>query len=77
MPKLSDLTPDTRASILSIQGPTTVVQRLAEMGLYEGETLQVLNLAPLGDPMEIMVGNTRLTLRLQEARSIDVEILPT
>jgi ferrous iron transport protein A len=77
MPTLNELAPGTTARVLQLNGPPALVQRLAELGLFEGETLEVVALAPLGDPMEIHLGNTRLTLRKQEASSVLVEVLPS
>lgn len=50
-------------------------QRLMEMGLTVGSIVKVLKLAPLGDPIEILVRGYHLSLRRAEARSIFVEIL--
>ncbi len=45
-------------------------QRLTEMGLTVGAVLKVLKLAPLGDPIEILVRGYHLSLRKSEARLI-------
>lgn len=75
MPQLSDLTPGQRAEVVSLGGDPALVQRLYEFGLLEGETVEFLALAPLGDPIEIRLGNTRLTLRRAEAAGIAVTLL--
>jgi ferrous iron transport protein A len=67
MTPLSDLRPGTHAKVESITGHPAVVQRLYEMGLLEGDTLEVVRLAPLGDPMEIRVANTHLSVRKTDA----------
>jgi ferrous iron transport protein A len=51
------------------------VQRLYEFGLFEGEEIEVLALAPLGDPIEIRLGNTRLSLRKSEAAGVKVKLI--
>jgi Fe2+ transport system protein FeoA len=43
-----------------------------EMGLFEGEEVEVVALAPLGDPLEIRLGDSRLSLRRGEAARIHV-----
>lgn len=48
--------------------------RLMEMGLFEGSRVTVLRRAPLGDPMEIQVGDYRLSLRRDEASLVDVAL---
>jgi len=40
------------------------------MGLLEGEEIEVLGIAPLGDPVEIRVRDFRLSLRRREAATI-------
>ena len=62
-----------KGRIQSILGEPALVQRLFEMGLLEGEVVQVLALAPLGDPIEISFGYSRVSLRRREAAGIQVE----
>ncbi len=76
MPTLADLTPGQRAEVLSVSGDPALVQRLYEFGLLEGEQVEVLALAPLGDPIEIRFANSRLSLRKAEAANIVVRPLP-
>jgi ferrous iron transport protein A len=64
-----------RFRIERLDGPPELVQRLLEFGLLEGETLTVVGFAPLGDPMEIEVGSTRLSLRKRDAAGIAVSPL--
>ena len=75
MPALSELRPGDRAEVLSIDGRPNLVQRLYEFGLLEGETVELVGVAPLGDPIEIRLGNTRLTLRKAEAARIAVRVV--
>lgn len=74
MPTLADLKPGQSAVIESMSGAPALVQRLYEMGLLEGDTLEVLGVAPLGDPIEIRAGNTRLSLRRSEAVGVSVSV---
>lgn len=55
-----------------IEGSSALVQRLMELGLFEGELLQIVSRAPLGDPIEIEFAGNRLSLRNQEAAGITV-----
>jgi ferrous iron transport protein A len=75
MPNLSELRPGNRAEVLAVGGDPNLVQRLYEFGLLEGETVELVGVAPLGDPIEIRLGNTRLTLRKAEAAGISVRVL--
>jgi ferrous iron transport protein A len=76
MPALSDLRPGDRAEVTAITGEPNLVQRLYEFGLFEGETVELVGVAPLGDPIEIRLGNTRLTLRRAEAAGVSVTPRP-
>ncbi|HYT89424.1 MAG TPA: FeoA family protein [Gemmataceae bacterium] len=70
MSSLDQLRAGERARIASLQGDDAIVQRLLEMGLFEGEEVEVLGFAPLGDPMEIRLRDYRLSLRRSEAARI-------
>lgn len=71
---LSQLRPGERGSILRIESiDPQLRQRLLEMGLTKGTLLEVIRLAPLGDPLEISVRGYRLSLRKHEAESVLVE----
>ena len=75
MPTLDQLLNGQSGEIEQIAGESALVQRLYEIGLLEGETVEVLGHAPLGDPVELRVGNTRLSLRKQEAAAVTVRLL--
>ena len=49
-------------------------ERIEEMGLTPGETVEVVRYAPLGDPIEIKIRGYSLSLRKQEADRIKVKI---
>lgn len=69
---LDQLRPGQSARIELLAGPPNLVQRFYEMGLLEGETIELLATAPLGDPIEIRLRNSRLSLRKQEAANITI-----
>jgi ferrous iron transport protein A len=75
MSALSKLRPGSRAEVLVVTGEPDLVQRLYEFGLFEGEEIEVLAIAPLGDPIEIRLGNTRLSLRKSEAAGVTVKLI--
>lgn len=60
----------------AIAGDDALVQRLLEMGIFEGEEVEVIGFAPFGDPMEIRLGDYRLSLRRHEAARVSVRDLP-
>lgn len=54
------------------EGPTR--RRLMDMGLTRGTEVFVRKVAPLGDPMELAVRGYELSIRLDEAELIEVEM---
>jgi ferrous iron transport protein A len=75
MNTLDQLRVGDRATIVDISGEDGVTIRLLEMGLTEGEEIEVIGFAPLGDPIEFQVRGYRLSLRATEARRLQVERL--
>jgi ferrous iron transport protein A len=73
---LDRLRPGQRGRVVSLHGTDALAQRLMEMGLLEGEEVQVIGFAPLGDPVEIRLTDYRLSLRRAEAGRVFVHLLP-
>lgn len=48
-------------------------QRLLAMGLLPGTDVRVVQVAPLGDPVEIEFNGMRLSLRKADAGAVEVE----
>jgi Fe2+ transport system protein FeoA len=59
-----------RARVESLAGDGGL--RLAEMGLIPGATVEVARVAPMGDPIDVVVLGYHLSLRLAEARGVCV-----
>lgn len=70
MPTLDQLEVGQSARVEAVAGEPALVQRLYEMGLLEGDTVEVIGVAPLGDPIEVRIGGTRLSLRRREAAAV-------
>ena len=75
MASLDQMRQGQRAVVESVAGDDAVVQRLLEMGLLEGEEIEVLGFAPMGDPMEIRLRDFRMSLRRREAAGVIVQVL--
>ena len=75
MTSLDQLLPGQRAEVVSLSGEPGLVQRFYELGLMEGEEVELVAFAPLGDPLEIRLGNSRLTLRRAEAAGVEIRVL--
>ena len=72
MLKLRELKPGESAVIVSIDD-SELLLKLMEMGCVPGEKIKVEKVAPLGDPISILVAGYSLSLRLNEAELIRVE----
>ncbi|MBP1626233.1 MAG: hypothetical protein H6Q00_708 [Holophagaceae bacterium] len=71
--KLSDLLPGEEALILLVKAKGPIRRRLLEMGFVRGAHLKVEKLAPLGDPMELIIKGYHLSIRREEGECILVE----
>ena len=68
-----ELQPGERGRIIEISGEDAITVRLMEMGLTDGEEIELIGRAPLGDPLEFAIRGYRLSLRGEEARRISIE----
>jgi len=69
---LADLQANDSATIGTVHGDRPVVRRLLELGLVPGTRVRMLRVAPLGDPLELMIRGYRLSIRRDDARQIMV-----
>lgn len=69
---LSTLPLRRRAKVLRVGGPAGFRRRLMEFGLVPGTIVEVVRVAPLGDPVELLVRGCRLSIRLAEAAEVTV-----
>ena len=60
------------AAILRLNLDPSHSSQLMEMGLYDGVRLTLVAKAPLGDPLELKVGDFRLSLRKAQASGIEL-----
>ncbi len=58
--------------ITEVGGARSIRRRLMELGLVPGTPIGVVNIAPLGDPLELQVRGGRLSIRREEAASIEL-----
>ena len=59
--------------ILTVGGEKTLRRRLLDMGLTPRTTVMVKKVAPMGDPIELLLRGYVLTLRLEDAEKITIE----
>ena len=70
---LAELKAGHHATILKVGGEGALRQHFLDMGVIPGVRVKVEKLAPMGDPMELRLHGYELTLRLDDARLIEIE----
>lgn len=74
MPRaLTELAPFESGLIVALEGAAAESQRLRDIGLTRGTRVEVVRVAPLGDPMELRVRGFILSLRKHEAAGVLVD----
>ena len=72
--RLSDLRPGEEAIITQFDN-TDLFLKLMEMGCVPGERVLLEQVAPMGDPISVNIAGYSLSLRLDEAEHIEVELI--
>jgi ferrous iron transport protein A len=72
--RLSELKQGERAVIKKFTNTETYL-KLMEMGCVPGESVLLEQIAPFGDPISVRISGYLLSLRINEARDIEVEII--
>ncbi len=70
---LDKLSLNRKAVITKVGGQGPLRLRLLDMGLIPRTEVSVHKVAPMGDPIEIRLRGYSLTLRLQDARNVEVQ----
>ncbi len=70
---LDKMKPGQKGKIVRVRGAGAVSRRLVDMGVVRGTTVEVIKVAPLGDPIEVKLKGYNLSLRKEEATGISVE----
>lgn len=70
--KLSELAIGKTATIQSVGGNGALRQHFLDMGLIQGTEVTVIKYAPMGDPIELRIHGYELTIRLEDAKNIEI-----
>src|SRR5262245_44406576 len=73
--KLSVVEIGVAARVERVDGSGAFRRRLMELGLVPGTRVEVVGIAPLGDPMELLVRGASLSIRRSEAETVQVELV--
>ena len=63
-----------KGTIVGLSGKGAIKRRMMDMGLVPGSDVEVVRVAPLGDPIEILLKGYNLSLRRNEAKLVLVEL---
>lgn len=73
---LKDLKIGQSAIIKSVGGEGALRQHFLDMGVIPSAEVTLIKFAPMGDPMELKIHGYELTLRLDDAKKIEVTPIP-
>ena len=62
----------TTVKVVKINGEGAFLRRIMDMGITKNSEIYVRKVAPLGDPVEITVRGYELSLRRDDAESVEV-----
>ena len=70
---LKELQIGKSAVVDTVGGSGALRQHFLDMGLIPGAEVTLVKLTPMGDPMELRIHGYELTLRIEDAKKIQVE----
>ncbi len=71
--KLHELTVGQQAVVTKVSGEGALRLRFLDMGLIPGTGIKLIKAAPMGDPIEVRLRGYELTMRVDEAKWIEVK----
>ena len=74
---LNELKAGERAVVRSVGGEGALRQHFLDMGVIPGAEITLVKFAPMGDPIEFRIHEYELTLRIDDAKQIGIEKLPS
>ena len=73
MMNLKDVKTNESCTVVKLHGQGATKRRIMDMGITKGTQVTVKKVAPLGDPIEVLVRGYSLSIRKQDAASIEVK----
>ncbi|MBW1691082.1 MAG: DtxR family transcriptional regulator [Deltaproteobacteria bacterium] len=73
MRNLGDLKVGQRGKVTRVIAEAGIKRKLLDMGIVPGVEIKIQKVAPLGDPVDVLVKGYHLSLRREEAETISVE----
>lgn len=75
MIRLNELGVGKSARIVNVGGEGALRLRLLDMGLTPRTAVMIRKVAPMGDPIELHLRGYELSIRLDDAKNIEVEVV--
>ena len=72
--RLSEFAVGESGTILSVSGEGAVRRRLFDMGVTPGAEIKLVKVAPLGDPLCVLLRGYELSVRKDEAAEVVMEV---
>ena len=73
---LSDLRRGQKCIVLDFHNDNAALRRhLLDMGITKGVKIEIKKIAPLGDPVDILLRGYELCIRRDDMRSIDIKVV--
>ncbi|MGN0614592.1 MAG: ferrous iron transport protein B [Porcipelethomonas sp.] len=73
---INDLEKGQTGTVVSVGGDGALRQHFLDMGVTPGTDVTLIKYAPMGDPMELRLRGYELTLRISDAKKIDIVPAP-
>ena len=73
MLNLDQIKPGATVKVRKVSADGNLQRRILALGISPGSTLEVIKVAPLGDPIEVKLRSSNLMIRKEEAQNISVE----
>lgn len=70
---LNDVKVGQTVKVTKINGDGPLRRRVMDMGIIKGVSIKVDKVAPLGDPIDLLIRGYQLSIRRADAANIDVE----
>ena len=70
---LGDAKVGSTVVVTKIEGDSAYKRRIMDMGITKGSELYIRKVAPLGDPVEITVRGSELSVRKNDAQCVQVK----
>jgi len=71
--RLSDCNPGKKAKVIDLMVNPTYKKRILDLGMLPGTEVQIVRKAPFGGPIVVQVRGYQVSIRMTEAKNIEIE----